>query len=154
MRRIVLYVVLALQVAGLSGFYAWHAHIPEARYLLRTRPVDPRDLLRGDYITLRYDISTPPGSASPTQKSGPVYVRLKPDGRFWVADAVAAIPMDDGAPWVKGHWKNQAIDFGIGQYFVPEGKGNPPGKISVEIALRPDGVPQIVQLYSDGRPWP
>jgi uncharacterized membrane-anchored protein len=27
---------------------------------LQTRPVDPRDLLRGDYVVLRYDISQLP----------------------------------------------------------------------------------------------
>jgi uncharacterized membrane-anchored protein len=46
------------------------------------------------------------------------------------------------------------LDYGIGKYFVPEGKGNPPGKITVEIVIRKNGVPQIAQLYSDDQPWP
>ena len=33
---------------------------------LQTRPVDPRDLLRGDYVTLSYEISrVPPGTTIP-----------------------------------------------------------------------------------------
>jgi uncharacterized membrane-anchored protein len=55
---------------------------------------------------------------------------------------------------VRGRWKNQIIDYGIDQYFVPEGKGNPPGKIAVEIVVRENGAPQIVQLYSGDQPWP
>ena len=31
-----------------------------AEVTLQTRPVDPRDLLRGDYVVLRYDISEVP----------------------------------------------------------------------------------------------
>ncbi|MDR2174772.1 MAG: GDYXXLXY domain-containing protein [Synergistaceae bacterium] len=35
------------------------------RVLLRTRPVDPRDFLRGDYVTLDYDISDVPEDLLP-----------------------------------------------------------------------------------------
>ena len=100
MKRTLIYLALALQVAGLTGFYAWHAALPAERYLLRTRPVDPRDLLRGDYVILGYDIATPPaGSTEPPGGGGAlVFVRLRPDGKFWVGDAVAAEPRPDGAP--------------------------------------------------------
>lgn len=153
MKRLLLYVALALQICGLTGFYAWHARIPDARYLLRTRPIDPRDLLRGDYITLGYDISRPLKDAQP-RDGHTVYVRLKADGRFWVADAIADAPKNDGAPWLRARWKGDWLDYSIDKYFVPEGRGNPPGKITVAIAIRPGGQAQIVQLYSDDRPWP
>ena len=154
MKRFVIYTALALQLAGLMGLYAWHSHVPATRYLLRTRPVDPRDLLRGDYIILGYDISTPPGVVKPGRNGQTVFVRLKKDGRFWIADAVADSPGADGAPWVRARWKNQRLDYGIDKYFVPEGKGSPPGKITVEIVIRQGGEPQIVQLYNDDHPWP
>jgi len=155
-KRLLIYLVLAVQVVGLVGLYAWHANVPQTQYLLRTRPVDPRDLLRGDYMTLGYEISTPPVGTHPPAgvSNAPVFVRLRPDGRFWVADAVADAPRNDGAPWVRAHWKRGRLDYGIDRYFVPEGKGNPPGRITVEIVIRKSGEPQIVQLYSDDRPWP
>src|SRR5260221_3989946 len=86
MKRILIYIFLALQIAGLTGFYAWHANIPDARYLLRTRPVDPRDLLRGEYMILAYEISAPPGGVrGPENGEGAtVFGRLKPDERFWI----------------------------------------------------------------------
>jgi uncharacterized membrane-anchored protein len=149
MNRLLIYMVLALQLAGLTGFYAWHANLPEPRYLLRTRPVDPRDLLRGDYVILAYDISTPPPGHEPGEDGSTVFVRLKPDGPFWVADYVSDVAQADGSPWLKARWKGR----GVNQYFVPEGRGNPPGKISVEIAIRKDGAAQIVQLYNDDQPW-
>ncbi|HEY8899147.1 MAG TPA: GDYXXLXY domain-containing protein, partial [Chthoniobacterales bacterium] len=60
MKRIVLYLLLAFQILGLVALYAWQSQTPGPRYLLQTRPVDPRDLLRGDYVILGYEISTPP----------------------------------------------------------------------------------------------
>jgi uncharacterized membrane-anchored protein len=50
---------------------------------LQTEPVDPRDLFRGDYVTLSYDISRLPAGALKDQRAGGgnpiVYVKLAPD---------------------------------------------------------------------------
>ncbi len=56
--------------------------------LLETRPVDPRDLLRGDYLTLNYKISDVPLDLfTPPQTNGlppgqTIYVALEPRGQF------------------------------------------------------------------------
>src|SRR4029077_13511649 len=57
--------------------------------LLKTAPVDPRDLLRGDYVTLNYDISRVPlatlvGTRPENAASRVLFVRLQrgQDG-FW-----------------------------------------------------------------------
>jgi len=49
-----------LQVALLVGIIAYRQYwvATGERILLRTAPVDPRDIFRGDYVSLRYDIST------------------------------------------------------------------------------------------------
>ncbi len=49
-----------LQVALLVGIIAYRQYwvATGEKILLRTAPVDPRDIFRGDYISLRYDIST------------------------------------------------------------------------------------------------
>jgi len=155
MKRIVLYLLLAVQVLGLVALYAWQAQVPGPRYLLHTRPVDPRDLLRGDYVTLGYEISTPPKGWTPPEQGGRTFfVRLKPAGRFWEIDRIADAPEPDGAPWLRASWNGSRLDYGIGKYFVPEGRGNPPGKITVEIGIRSGGEARIVQLYSDDQPWP
>jgi len=155
MKRIVLYLLLAFQILGLVALYAWQSQTPGPRYLLQTRPVDPRDLLRGDYVILGYEISTPPKEwrdANPP--AGPVFVRLKADGRFWIIDRIATAPDGDEGPWLRARWNGNRLDYGIGKYFVPEGRGNPPGKITVEIVVRTGGEARIVQLYNDDQPWP
>ena len=51
---------ILLQVALLVGIIAYREYwvVTGEKILLRTAPVDPRDLFRGDYVSLRYDIST------------------------------------------------------------------------------------------------
>ena len=51
---------VSLQVALLAGIIAYRQYwvATGERILLRTAPVDPRDIFRGDYVSLRYDIST------------------------------------------------------------------------------------------------
>jgi uncharacterized membrane-anchored protein len=156
MKRIILYVCLALQVAGLSGFYSWHASLPAPRYLLETRPVDPRDLLRGNYLTLGYQISVPPAEMENLDRGEgkTVFVRLKPQDGFYVIDTVADAPVEDGAPWLRAHWKNQLLDYGIDRYYMPETLGTPDGRIAVEIGIRKSGAAQITRIFRNGTPWP
>ncbi len=79
-----------LQVALLLGIIAYRQYwvATGEKILLKTAPVDPRDLFRGDYVNLSYDISTIDLGAlnikesfKPNEK---VYVILnkKPDGIF------------------------------------------------------------------------
>ena len=58
MRRALL-LVAALWLAILGGMVAINEHTLRTgrEIVLKTVPVDPRDLFRGDYVTLRYDIS-------------------------------------------------------------------------------------------------
>jgi len=51
---------VSLQVALLAGIIAYRQYwvATGERILLQTAPVDPRDIFRGDYVSLRYDIST------------------------------------------------------------------------------------------------
>src|SRR6478672_10560837 len=72
---------------------------------LQTRPVDPRDLLRGDYVVLGYDISQLPAGAlagQPTAERNPVvFVKLAPDANgLYQAVSVHAAPVTVAAPEV------------------------------------------------------
>ena len=72
---------------------------------LQTRPVDPRDLLRGDYVVLGYDISQLPAGAlagQPTAERNPVvFVKLAPDANgLYQAVSVHAAPVTVTAPEV------------------------------------------------------
>lgn len=83
MKRNLLIVILALQSAWLLGtVFVQECALREGTVvLLETRPVDPRDLLRGDYVILNYNIST-----IATNLFSPALTNTLPYGQtVWVA---------------------------------------------------------------------
>ncbi|MFH0917767.1 MAG: GDYXXLXY domain-containing protein [Candidatus Omnitrophota bacterium] len=102
--------------------------------ILETVPVDPRDFLRGDYVVLRYKISTLDLQQIPSeepyyQRGTRVYVKLAPREKFWEATAVKIKrPVSDNGLYLKArvkycYSKKLELDYGIESYFVPEGQG-------------------------------
>ena len=99
--------------------------------LLKTAPVDPWDVFRGNYVTLRYEISeltSIPGNLSKDfiYKSGtPVYILLQKnvDG-FYSSVTKTVVKPTSSDIFIKGIVTYDSnIEFGIESYFVEEGKG-------------------------------
>jgi uncharacterized membrane-anchored protein len=146
---------------------------------LQTRPVDPRDFLRGDYVVLGYDISSvPAGELKDKPRASPhelVYVKLAPksDG-FFSAVSVHREPViaAAGEVLIRGrvsHGDNCGNDrrafcaslsltYGIEKFFVPQGEGRElekarnQGKIAIVAAVAPGGRAAIKRLLLDGKP--
>lgn len=145
--------------------------------LLKTAPIDPRDLLRGDYVILTYDISniSTTSIAGTRPKEGEVArlnVRLKPgaDG-FWIVSQASFDPLaeEDGSVvllsqpitiygWEWENAGNLIVSYGIERFYVPEGEGKPiedgrnEGRVSVAARVSEDGQAQIRALMLDGEP--
>ena len=144
---------------------------------LQTRPVDPRDLLRGDYVTLGYDISQLPAGAlagQPSAERNPiVFVKLAPDaGGLYQAVSVHAGPVAVTAPEIlirgrvtyscgstgRAFCDKLTIRYGLESYFVPEGEGKKleqarnQQKLRVVAAVLPSGRAAIKRLLLDGEP--
>ena len=127
--------VVAWQMLLLVGLIAWKQFtlVTGQSVLLRTVPVDPRDLFRGDYVILGYEISRIPRAQwkEPAYEKGVVvYVSLRKRGRFWEAESVSrnAPAAPDNAPFLRGTVTTAApeelqVRYGIESYFVPEGTG-------------------------------
>ncbi len=144
-------VLLALVVLRLSVLWTGET------YYVHVVPVDPRDLLRGDYVILGYDFSRPPPGLL-AGEPGPrdVYVTLVPagDGKHSVPAEYLRTPPTDGRPFLKGRMSNQGrIEYGIESFFVQEGKGHVyedalrSGRLSAEIAVTPDGRAALRGLH-------
>ncbi len=106
---------------------------------LRTVPVDPRDFFRGDYVRLRYEISTidkkyfRDGLLTEAESKGKqVYALLKVDSN----DLASVVYVTDKKPakgqlYIRGRyyydrysWRPTTnILYGIEAYFVEQGKG-------------------------------
>jgi hypothetical protein len=139
--------------------------------LFESGPVDPRDLLRGDYVILSYKISVLPArlfaeGLPPELKAGtPVFARLEKRGQFHEAVAASFSPLepDPGHPVLRGTvstwWSvgdapgTLRVDYGLERYYVREGTGRPSGIITVEAVVTRLGTAFIRQVYIDGQPY-
>lgn len=140
--------------------------------VVKTSRVDPRDLLRGDYVILGYDFSEIPQKdikGAVENYDGDIYVSVKKgaDG-FWHmtrASVDAFTDLAEGELQIKGEtlypiWTqlggNVRLRFGIERYYVPEGEGLEiegeldEDNITAIIAVSKAGIPQIKALQNKG----
>lgn len=155
--------VLALvQIAFLGWIIAGRAAILRngTEVLLKVEPVDPRDLLRGDYVFLSYDISRIPVKMIANVPADRIVshdetliVRLKPDADgYWRATSAwlgaAPAPAAAGEADIAGHifrgWNfstdpdaTVSPDYGIERFYLPEGEGK---QIEKDMRVRPFGI--------------
>jgi uncharacterized membrane-anchored protein len=120
--------------------------------LLRVVPIDPRDLFRGDYVTLGYDISRVQGRSFPPGQT--VYVSLEPDpdGRHYHATAFLTEPPPSGL-YIQGSLQESGrVVYGIESYYVQAGTGHDyeravrEHRLSAEVALDARGRPALRRL--------
>lgn len=173
MKHKLLILVLALQSAWLLGtvFLQERALREGTVILLETRPVDPRDLLRGDYVILNYKISSIPTNLfSPplmdTLHYGQtIWIALAPHGEFHQVTRASTERFEprDGEVLVKGkgHWwtgarnaeREVGVKYGLERYYVREGSGEPHGTLTVQAAVPASGRARIKQVFVDGVPY-
>ena len=148
---------------------------------LRTVPVDPRDLFRGDYVILAYPISTVEAAGQPGfQRGERVYVSLGRDEqgfakatgvtRDWpkAGDGIVVIAgrvtansacatNANGDVDCSGRRNRLRIAYGLESYFVPQGEGKAiettdKARIEVVAAVSSSGEAAIKRLLIDGKP--
>jgi uncharacterized membrane-anchored protein len=101
-------IFVLLQVALLIGIITYRQYwvATGERILLKTAPVDPRDIFRGDYVNLGYEISTLDLGALGTKESfkpnEKVYIILEknPDGVFSAKSISKELPK--GGKFIQG----------------------------------------------------
>jgi uncharacterized membrane-anchored protein len=142
-RLLIIVVIQTLVLAGMVAKRQWTL-ATGTPVVLETRPVDPRSLFRGDYVTFNYDI----GSLNLQELDGDddfrshdtVYVVLESGEPYWRPRAVYHAPPADRVAlrgevqyvgehrWNPETRSNEAVRhlsvrYGIEDYFVPEGEG-------------------------------
>ena len=135
--------------------------------LLGTMPVDPRDLFRGDYVILDYEISNVNLNSVSSDRTDfkpgdRIYVTLSVDNEnYALASGVySVIPQDD--LFIRGIVKNirnnhVAIEYGIESYFVPEGEGREierqiwRGDVDAKVVIDKQGRAVIKTLFIGGQ---
>jgi uncharacterized membrane-anchored protein len=136
---------------------------------LETRLVDPRDLLRGDFLILNYDISTlnatlfKEGLTNTVPHGTPVYVKLGRVGDFHQAIEASFSPLASEAghpvlrgtttsdrPWLRETPSGLRVEYGLERFYVREGTGNPRGKLTVDVAIPSSAKGIIREVFLDG----
>ena len=138
-------VIALLPVIAMRGPVAGNSFVLTfgERALLRTRPVDPRDFLSGDYVRLNYDISNIAGISDIDGNGDIVYVTLARDGDGVAEASGASFTPPSGGLWIEGVLGyHGAVDYGIGVYYVPEGTG-----LELEEAIKDSEVLAEVRIW-------
>jgi uncharacterized membrane-anchored protein len=143
--------------------------------LLRTAPVDPRDLMRGDYVVLNYEISQVSqdlmvGDIPDDGGLHPLHVVLAADDQGHgqvVRASFAPLAVGEGEMVLRSKpvqpldrpsrgTATYTVDYGIERYYVPEGEGlalealRDQSRIDVVARISRHGVAQISALQVDG----
>ena len=169
--QILFVLAAALQIIVVLGFAGAREALLRrgTEIMLATVLVDPRDLLRGDYVVLRYEISTvdlcfgPVGSAIyvPLEKDVDVYVQLA-SRRMAPAESVEQLRSRHDGLFLKGRIESTInspggeaantceVSYGIENYFVPEGTGREIerelGDIRMRVTVDGEGRAAIIGL--------
>jgi uncharacterized membrane-anchored protein len=153
---------MVLFLLGLSG-YQRAVQVWGSKVILKTEPIDPRSIFRGDYVRLSYTINTLSDTLANfdhrrVPRNYPVYVSLEKGAEYWKASGVYTeypeLPEDRRV--IKGKLKYSRGDrlrlsYPVETYFIPEGTGEEIEKyrgrgLKVEIALSPTGHAVICRL--------
>lgn len=142
-RIYLLALVVVLQTAALAGMVAMKHRtlITGKPVLLETEPIDPRSLFRGDYVRLNYAISSLDYAEvegdNDFERRDQIYVVLRKGEKFWRAVSIHHEMPAHGPDtvvirgeaqytglWIGGESREGInVDYGIENYFVPEGEG-------------------------------
>ncbi|NVO32638.1 GDYXXLXY domain-containing protein [Hymenobacter lapidiphilus] len=164
-RRWLLWLVAAQVLFVLGVAVAGYATAALGRIItLQTEPVDPRDLLYGDHLRLRYQISELPGSLwrGPTlpRRKDAAYVLLEPAGNDYTAVGIyPEAPVITGQQVVlrgsvQDVWRRGLrLRYGLERYYVPETmtrQMRQRRRLRVQISIAPWGQARITQVDTLG----
>jgi uncharacterized membrane-anchored protein len=156
----------AIILLGFIGYNYYTLNMGE-EILLKTAPVDPRDIFRGDYVNLRYDISSI--DLSNISRDGnfndgdDIYAVLMKGDKFWNIRTVFHFKpsLQSNEVCIKGKVTssfndNVIVNWGIESYFVPESKGMEIEKdirnVSVKVSVDRNCRALIKELYIKDKP--
>lgn len=157
-----LWLTTLIWVAVTGGLWAYHDYQLKngQEIVLKTVPVDPRDVLRGDYVVLRYEISSAERDDEDEpwlfQQNQVVFVSLEEDRGDWAIAEVGHEPPPVGL-FLRGRIRSATpgrleITYGIESFFVPEGEGRKyeearnRDRLWAVVSVSPHGVPHLKRV--------
>lgn len=170
-------IALAAQLAffALWGARLLTSHRDGTVVWLATEPVDPRDVLSGHYVALRYRIDAPDGAGcrfdDPAHMAPAVWVRLAPTGEPIMtdegpADVAEAVDCQTERPsagaddvWILGHPTGERgrrrLLYGIERMYVAEEsplRRTASGSVVAKVAINDAFEPRLLGLVAKREP--
>ncbi len=141
MKRLLLFLAIAFQFVVLAymGVKREFILLAGETVWLRTAPIDPRDIFRGDYVTLNYEISTirqrqmsESLAERDVSKGEVVYVGLTAEAQGLATVGIASLRRPGSGRYIRGRvlrgWSANSragnVKYGIEKYFVEQGAGH------------------------------
>ena len=155
--RLIIALAFVVLVVFSLIFYLSLPLLTGKRIVLSTMPVDPFDILRGQYLTIGYQISTIP-AIDGAQIGDKVYVTLEENStHLWVYKSASLSKPSDDSVFIRGEitntWGNQTrLQYGIEQYFFERDAHIDTRNMTVEAKVGSSGQARIVQLLQNGKP--
>lgn len=154
-KLVVALVVLGFIAGGFLLYEVWPL-LSEKEIVLATMPVDPFDLIRGNYLTIRYEISEVPylvGSGF----GDSVYIVLKDDKEGIARYSSASLTRPSSGEFILGEIKDvreekMNVEYGIEQYFIERDSRLNEGIVTVRAKISDSGRAKISSLLVDGKP--
>jgi len=165
-RKMLFVFLIAAQVLFLAGVVGYHYAAlwfgREAQ--LATTPIDPRDLLYGDYVTLNYEISQLDpamwkGTGDLPAEGDKVYVVLEPktpdSGMYQAKAFYSRKPAAERELIIKGRVRYATssgifINYGLEKYYIPENTGkqleDQEGSLAVKVRIASWGNAVIEEI--------
>lgn len=139
--------------------------------IVKTIPVDPQSLFRGDYINLNYefsriDLNKVEHDKTYFDRGQRVFVKLSKAGGSWEVVQVSSKPLKNiGLDQVMvvgsiNNWPSQNtinVIYGIESYFVPEGEGKyiekkiADKRATVELSIDKKGFASVRKIFIDDK---
>lgn len=153
-KRLIIALAVLIVIAGSFILYLSFPLLTGKTVILKTQPVDPFDIFRGQYLTINYEISRV-NLPTDAKEGDTIYVSLKEgNDKIWHADKVSLSKPDDGI-FIRGtakqSWRGLSIEYGIEQYFF-ERNAHIPRMDSVKAKVDSSGQARIVELLMNGQP--
>jgi uncharacterized membrane-anchored protein len=156
--KLIIFVIILLAGFGITTLVLSWPSITGKTYTLSTMPVDPFDLLRGQYFTIRYEINTLQNTNFNQNAIGQdIYVVIEKDSSGLSHAKSSSLTMPTQGDYIKGKIKSiysttATIEYGIEQYFVERGTQERITNMTVEVKVSKAGQARISRIFSQGKP--
>lgn len=159
----VLGLAIAAQVGCLFAFVMPYQNALSSgpTIVLKGVSYDPRDALKGDYVSIQFDIGNKVRLAD-YKPGDQVYLTMVKREPHWRADAASRdypkhLNSDQvavRATVLNGKRVPAQVSLGIEKYYVTEGRGaDANGELTAEVAVGKDGLPVFRRLLSSGKAY-